>query len=82
MSKWLQLTKGLIGADTLSCANVDDVLNVAKEYGIDELKLTIGEMRIAVMWYLANSGDKDENKPKVISEGKVDRMLGVNLKLI
>lgn len=71
----------LIGIEQISPVNIDDVVFKAKEFGIKELEVSVEEMNMIVIFYLANSGEKDPLKPKVLREGKIDRYLGLDLKL-
>ena len=70
----------LIGIERVTAANVDDAIFKAKELGIKELEVSIEEMNIITYFYLANSGDKDPAKPKILREGKIDRYLGIDIK--
>jgi hypothetical protein len=66
----------------LSVTNIDDVFNLLNKKGVEEIEVSGEEMAMIVQWYLANSGDKDPDKPEIIRESKVTRFLGVNIKLI
>ena len=70
----------LIGIERIVATNIDDVVYKARELGIKELEVLIEEMNILTQFYLANSGDKDPAKPKILREGKIDRYLGVDIK--
>ena len=70
----------LIGIEEVKVINIDDVIFKAKELGIKELEVSVGEMNIITQFYLANSGDKDSAKPKILREGKKDRYLGIDIK--
>ena len=70
----------LIGIERVVATNIDDVIFKAKELGIKELEVSIEEMNIIIYFYLANSGDKDPAKPKILREGKIDRYLGIDIK--
>ena len=70
----------LIGVERVVATNIDDVVFKAKELGVKELEVSVAEMTILTQFYLANSGDKDPAKPKILREGKIDRYLGIDLK--
>ena len=69
----------LIGIEEVVVSNIDDVIFKVKELGIKELEISVAEMNILIQYYLANSGDKDPAKPKILREGKIDRYLGIDL---
>ena len=70
----------LIGIERVATINIDDVIFKAREFGIKELEISVAEMTMITQFYLANSGDKDPAKPKILREGKIYRYLGVDLK--
>ena len=70
----------LIGIEKVTTSNIDDICFKAKELGIKELEVSVEEMTIIAWFYIANSGDKDPAKPKILREGKIDRYLGIDLK--
>ena len=70
----------LIGVERVVATNIDDVVFKAKELGVKELEVSVAEMTILTQFYLANSGDKDPAKPKILREGKIDRYFGIDLK--
>jgi len=70
----------LTGFEKISAACIDDIIFKAKELDISELEVSVEEMNIITQFYLANSGDKDPSKPKILQEGKIDRCLGIDIK--
>ena len=71
----------LAGFENTVPSNIDEIIFKAKELGVKEFEVSIGEMNTITYFYLANSGDKDPLKPKVLREGKVDRYLGIDIKI-
>ena len=70
------------GSIIISAANIDDVFNKICSKGIERVAVYPYEMNLIVMWYLANSGDKDPQKPEIVREGKIKRFLGVDIQEI
>ena len=71
----------LSGFSDIMPSNIDDIVFKAKELGIKDLEVSQAIMNIIVYFYLANSGDKDPAKPKILREGKIDKYLGIKVKL-
>ena len=72
----------LRGDNIISMSNIDDLMLNVKRLGIKEVSLSREEMDIVVRFYLGNCGDYDKDKPKVLKEGKVDKLLGVKLYVV
>ena len=79
LADFSKLTKEEMGTDISTCSNIDDRFVLLKKYGIKEIELNKEEMSVLVRVYLANSGDKDPNKPKILREGKINRFLGIDI---
>lgn len=71
----------LCGFENIVVSNIDDVVLKIKEFGVKEIWVSQAEMNIIVQFYLTNSGDKDPDKPKILREGKIDKYLGLKVKL-
>ena len=71
----------LSGFNEVIASNIDDVVFKVKELGVKEIEVSQAVMNVIVCFYLANSGDKDPAKPKILREGKVDRYLGIKINL-
>lgn len=73
---------------SLAMSNIDDVFREIASNGVKEIGVTRNVMLMIAMFMVAScGGKKDENGYdieawKVLSEGKVDKFLGVKLKLI
>lgn len=75
---------------TFSAINLDDVFLVLKEKGIDDVKVTWGQMFLISTFLVANmkhnpSMEDDDmcwKSLEIMREGKVDKYLGVNLHLL
>lgn len=77
--------------DVLSCSNVDDVFRDILLAEIEEVEVSRGDMQIIAMFMLAaaipNVRGVDINKInlrawKILEEGRVEKFLGVQLKLV
>ena len=77
----LEKSAKLLGFDGVKTSNIDDIVFKLLELGVKEIEVSQAEMNIIVAFYLANSGDKDPDKPKILREGKIDKYLGLKVKL-
>lgn len=69
----------LKGISPICTSNIDDIILAASQFGISELKVSKEEMDTCVLFYLSSCGDKDSKKPEILRNGKIDKLLGVNL---
>ena len=66
----------------ISALNIDDVFCEAMRYGIRELSVTSVQMAMIVLFYLTYvKADPKGNQANVVKEGRVDRFMGVALKI-
>jgi len=65
---------------TLSVSNIDDIFEHIKELGIREVSMDEGEMHLIVS-YMTHIAGNNEFAWKALSEGKVDKFMGVRLHL-
>ncbi len=78
---------GSQGSDIIpTLSNIDDIFRLFRKRGIKEVGVDMDEMFMIVMFMIANSGGEREKRNwdvfRVLQEGKVDKFLGVKLRLI
>ena len=76
------------GEMVITLVNIDDIFRTLAEQGYKEVRVNRGQMLMIAMFIVANVTNSDDKKVwetkswELLTEGKIDKFLGVKIKLI